>query len=406
VSAWAILQRWSQNQWRSHGLSPEALNRWLWSGNLPNQLLLPQRRTRPDAVPGPSKEAAVPRPRLGGRLAAVAATLAVVLAGLAGTTSASAASGTPLPPHVYAPYFETWTTDSITTIAQQSGARYFTLAFLETLSKSSCTLAWNGVNSQTVASGRYLSDIASLRAIGGDVIPSFGGWSADQGGTEIGDSCKDVNAIVAAYQNVITTYNVTRLDMDIEGRSLGRTDGIDRRNKALKILEDWAASQGRPLQVQFTLPTSPNGLESSGLAVLQNAIANGTRVDVVNIMTFDYYDRVTTDMGAAAISAAQGLHSQLAALYPSKTSAELWAMEGNTILPGIDDYPRKTEVTYLTDAQRLLDFARANGIGTLSIWAIQRDNGGCPGQTDSNSCSGIVQNTWDFSHLLEPFTGS
>jgi Glycosyl hydrolases family 18 len=348
----------------------------------------------------------VPRPRLSGRLAAVAATLAVVLAGLAGTTSASAASGTPLPPHVYAPYFETWTTDSITTIAQQSGARYFTLAFLETLSKSSCTLAWNGVNSQTVASGRYLSDIASLRAIGGDVIPSFGGWSADQGGTEIGDSCKDVNAIVAAYQNVITTYNVTRLDMDIEGRSLGRTDGIDRRNKALKILEDWAASQGRPLQVQFTLPTSPNGLESSGLAVLQNAIANGTRVDVVNIMTFDYYDRVTTDMGAAAISAAQGLHSQLAALYPSKTSAELWAMEGNTILPGIDDYPRKTEVTYLTDAQRLLDFARANGIGTLSIWAIQRDNGGCPGQTDSNSCSGIVQNTWDFSHLLEPFTGS
>ncbi len=80
-------------------------------------------------------------------------------------------------------------------------------------------------------------------------------------------------------------------------------------------------------------------------------------------------------------------------------------MEGNTILPGIDDYPKKTEVTYLTDAQRLLDFARANGISTLSIWAIQRDNGGCPGVTDSNSCSGIVQNTWDFSHLLEPFTG-
>jgi hypothetical protein len=347
----------------------------------------------------------MPRPRLGRCLAAVGAMFAVVLAGIAGTTSASAASGTPLPPHVYAPYFETWTTDSITTIAQQSGARYFTLAFLETLSKSSCTLAWNGDNSRTVSSGTYLADVASLRAIGGDVIPSFGGWSADQGGTEIGDSCKDVNAIAAAYQSVITTYDVTRLDMDIEGRSLGRTDGIDRRNKALKIVEDWAASQGRPLQIQFTLPTSPSGLESSGLAVLQNAIANGTRVDVVNIMTFDYYDKVTTDMGAAAISAAQGLHSQLAALYPSRTSAELWATEGNTILPGIDDYPRKTEVTYLADAQRLLDFARANGISTLSIWAIQRDNGGCPGQTDSNSCSGIVQNTWDFSHLLEPFTG-
>jgi hypothetical protein len=342
-------------------------------------------------------------------MSAVRVRLAVALVSLLALAGASGGSASPapaaLPAHIYAPYFETWTTGSITTTAQDSGARYFTLAFLETLGKSSCTLAWNGDKSQTIAAGRYLSDIASLRGLGGDVIPSLGGWSADQGGTEIADSCKDVNAIAQAYENVITTYNVTRLDMDVEGRSLTRTDGIDRRNKALKIVEDWAVAQRRPFQVSYTLPTSASGLESTGVAILQNAIANGTRVDVVNIMTFDYYDRVTTDMGAAAISAAQGLHDQLASHYPSKTSAQLWAMEANTILPGIDDYPKKTEVTYLADAQRLLTFAQANGIDTLSIWAIQRDNGGCPGVTDSNSCSGIVQNTWDFSRLLEPIRG-
>ena len=337
--------------------------------------------------------------RLLSLLAIVATTL--VIAG-----SASAAPAPSLPSHIYAPYFETWTTDSITTTAQASGARYFTLAFLETLGKSSCTLAWNGSKTDTVAAGRYLSDIASLRTIGGDVFPSFGGWSADQGGTEIADSCTDVNAIASAYESVITTYDVKRLDMDVEGRSLNRADGIDRRNKAIKLVEDWAAAQGRTLQISYTLPTTPRGLESTGVAILQNAIANGARVDVVNIMTFDYYDRVTTDMGAAAISAAQGLFSQLKTLYPSKTDAEIWGMEGNTILPGIDDYPRKTEVTYLTDAQRLYDFARSVGINTLSIWAIQRDNGGCPGTTDSNSCSGIAQNPWDFSHILEPFTAS
>src|SRR5439155_22419039 len=102
--------------------------------------------------------------------------------------------------------------------AQQSGARYFTLAFLETLGKSSCTLAWNGNRSQTISSGRYLSDLASLRALGGDAFPSFGGWSADQGGTEIADSCKDVNAIAAPYEDVVSTYDVTRLDMDVEAR--------------------------------------------------------------------------------------------------------------------------------------------------------------------------------------------
>jgi hypothetical protein len=237
------------------------------------------------------------------------------------------------------------------------------------------------------------------------MIPSFGGYSADHGGTEIADSCTDVNKIAAAYESVVTTYNVTRLDMDVESNSLSKSAGIDRRNKAIKIAEDWAAANGRALTIQYTLPDEPNvGLESDGLAVLQNAIANNARVDIVNIMTFDYYDRVTTDMGQAAIDSANHLFSELKSLYPSKTTAQLWAMEGNTILPGIDDYPRKTEVTYLPDAQRLLNFANATGISMLSIWAIQRDNGGCPGQTDSNSCSGIVQSTWDFSHLLEPFT--
>ena len=117
---------------------------------------------------------------------------AVCVALLAGGAASVAVAATPLPAHVYAPYFETWTSDSITTLAQQSGSRYFTLAFLETLSKSSCTLGWDGSKVDSIPNGKYLSDIVSLRALGGDVVPSFGGWSADQGGTEIGDSCKDV----------------------------------------------------------------------------------------------------------------------------------------------------------------------------------------------------------------------
>lgn len=36
------------------------------------------------------------------------------------TTASSALAVTALPAHVFSPYFETWTTDSVTTIAQQS----------------------------------------------------------------------------------------------------------------------------------------------------------------------------------------------------------------------------------------------------------------------------------------------
>jgi len=315
------------------------------------------------------------------------AQLAQVLALVAVLTAAGGASAaTPLPTRVYVPYFETWTPDSLTATAEQSGARHFHLAFLETLSKASCTLAWNGRPSDTVSNGRYLSDIASLRALGGDVIPSFGGWSADQRGTEIADSCKDVNAIAAAYEDLISRYDVTRIDMDIEGRSLRRPAGIERRNRALTLVQAWAAAEGRPLQVSYTLPTARSGLQATARAVLQNAIRNGTRVDVVNIMAFDYHDRVKTDMGTAALKAASRLFAQLRTLYPMKTRAELGAMIGITLMPGFDDYPKKTERTTVAHARRVLDYARARGLGTLSIWSIQRDPGG-------------------FTDVLQPFTG-
>jgi hypothetical protein len=91
------------------------------------------------------------RPRT--RLSIVAA---IAIGGLliqaGGVTAATA-----LPTRVYAPYFETWTTDSLTTVSQQSGVKHFTLAFLETTSKSSCTLAWDGDKAQPVSGGRYLS---------------------------------------------------------------------------------------------------------------------------------------------------------------------------------------------------------------------------------------------------------
>ena len=155
-------------------------------------------------------------------------------------------------------------------------------------------------------------------------------------------------AIAADYETVVTTYHVTRLDMDVEASSLTDTAGISRRNVAIKLVEEWAAHRRLPLQVQYTIPVLPSGLTASGIAVLQNAVATGTRIDVVNIMTFDYYlasEPAPLDMGAEALSDAQAAHTQLAALYPAASSARLWAMEGITLMPGIDDYPGKTEIT-------------------------------------------------------------
>jgi hypothetical protein len=348
--------------------------------------------------------------RLRHRTAVGLAITAAVLWPAAGTVTAAAAAATPtpLPAHVYAPYYETYlapNTPSITATSQASGVKYFTLAFLQSTGSSSCALDWNGSSTQPL--NYYASDIAALRAAGGDVIPSFGGYSADHGGTEIADSCTNVQSIAADYEQVITTLGVTRLDMDVESASLNNTAGITRRNQAIALTEQWAAANGIPLQIQYTIPVEQYGLDPNGEAVLQSAVANGATVTSVNIMVFDYYiaKEGVVEMGTAAENAATNTHTQLESIFTGLTSAQLWNMEGMTLLPGIDDLRKKTEVTSEADATTMLGFAQANNMNFLSAWAIQRDNGGCPGTVDSNTCSGITQNTWDFSHILEPFTG-
>ncbi|MFI6581089.1 glycosyl hydrolase family 18 protein [Embleya sp. NPDC050493] len=313
------------------------------------------------------------------------------------------AAATPMPAHVFAPYFEAWTGESPATLSAQSGAKYLTMAFIQTPSKGSCTPYWSGDTGMPISQSTFGADIATIRAAGGDVIPSFGGYTADNTGTEIADSCTNVNSIAAAIQNVVSTYDVSRIDLDIEDNSLTNPAGIDRRNKAIKQVQAWAASTGRPLQIQYTLPTTTQGLAQSGLAVLQNAVSNGTRVDVVNIMTFDYYDNQPHQMANDTKTAATGLKNQLAQLYPNKTQAELWAMVGVTEMPGVDDFgPAETFTT--ADAVTVYNWAKTQGIGTLSMWALQRDNGSCPGGGAADNCSGIPQDTWYFTHTFAPFT--
>ncbi|MFB7580328.1 chitinase [Streptomyces hydrogenans] len=333
-----------------------------------------------------------------------AVTTVVAAAGLTALGGGTAQAATPLPNRVFAPYFEAWTGESPAALSAQSGAKHLTMAFLQTATKGSCTPYWNGDTSMPIAAATFGADIKTMQARGGDVIPSFGGYTADTTGTEIADSCTDVNQIADAYEKVLTTYDVTRLDMDIEVDSLDNSAGIDRRNKAIKVLQDRAAASGRTLEISYTLPTTTGGLASSGLAVLKNAVANGARVDVVNLMTFDYYDNAVHDMAKDTQTAAQGLYNQLAKLYPAKTAAQLWGMIGITEMIGVDDFG-PAETFTLANARTVYDWAVGKGINTLSFWALQRDNGACPGGAAADHCSGIAQNTWDFSHVFAPFTG-
>jgi hypothetical protein len=339
---------------------------------------------------------------------AAVATLGFTAAGASAAVPAghhgSGPAARPLPYQVFAPYYETYdTSGDLAAQSQQSGARFLSLAFLETAAAGSCTAYWNGDTTEPVAPATFGTDIAAIQRRGGNVIPSFGGYTADTTDTDIADSCTSVPAIAQVYESLITTYNVPRIDLDVEADSLADTAGINRRNEAIAMTEAWAAAHHRRIQFSYTLPTFPTGLTASGLAVLQNAVADGARISTVNLLTFDYYLGTQQDMVADTETAAAGLYAQLQSLYPAATSRQLWHMIGVTEMPGIDDYgPDETFST--ADAVTVLHWAQQQGIGLISFWALQRDNGGCPGTKGAGTCSGVAQPDWYFSHVFEHFT--
>jgi hypothetical protein len=341
-------------------------------------------------------------------IAVTAATAATAALGFAATASAStsAPSGDrALPRHVFAPYFETYdTTDgSLADLSAQSGARFVSLAFLQTAQPGSCTAFWDGDPTKPIAQSSFGTDIAAIQAAGGNVIPSFGGFTADTTGTELADSCPSVSGIAQVFESLITTYHVPRIDLDVEATSLTNAAAINRRNLAIAQTEQWAAEHHLRIQFSYTLPTFPTGLTADGLAVLANAIADGAKISVVNLLTFDYFFGTQQNMVADTETAAAGLFGQLQALYPADSARQLWHMIGVTEMPGIDDFGA-AETFSAADAVTILNWARSMGINTLSFWAVQRDNGNCPGTKGAGNCSGLTQPTWYFSHTFEAFT--
>lgn len=338
-------------------------------------------------------------------VATAAVTLGFAVTGATASASDSTGPAGPMPYRVFAPYFEMYDTSAgtLAALSRASGAQYLSLAFLQTPAAGSCTADWNGTASQPIGPQSFGGDIATIQAHGGNVIPSFGGYTADTTDTELADSCTSVPAIAAVYESLITTYHISRIDLDVEANSLTNTAGINRRNEAIAQTEAWAAARHLRIDFSYTLPTFPTGLTSSGLAVLQNAVADGARISTVNLLTFDYYFGTAQDMLADTETAAAGLFSQLQTLYPDASARQLWHMIGVTEMPGIDDFgPDETFST--ADATVLLHWAEQQGIGLLSFWALQRDNGGCPGTKGAGTCSGVAQPDWYFSHAFEPFT--
>jgi hypothetical protein len=286
----------------------------------------------------------------------------------------------------------------ITAAINASGVKNFNLAFV--LDSGGCTPAWGGDSAHTVASDSTVTGVVNaVRAKGGDVAVSFGGYN----GAELGASCGGASGLAGAYQSVINKYNLTRIDLDYEGDDLDANTAV--RFGAIKILEDNARAAGRALHVSLTVPMTTVGFPGSGTDELRAAIAAGATFDIINIMAFDYGltnagDQVTSVELVTA--AAQG---QLKTIY-GWDDATAWSHLGLQIMNGHTDQP--SELFTLSTFQSLLGYAQSKHVGWFSYWSLNRDRAcdpSVPHNWADGACSSVTQNPYDFSKIIAQYNG-
>jgi hypothetical protein len=304
-----------------------------------------------------------------------------------GTTSSSGGGGTGPGNYSVAPYVDMSNNQEpmLNEAATQAGLKAFTAAFVI---GSGCTPIWGDTlpvtNDPTVT-----SEITTAESDGAQPIVSFGG--AD--GSELAESCTNLSQLTAAYQSVLNTLHVTHIDFDIEGAEIAYTANNNMRFQAINALE--AANPG--LVVSVTIPTFPTGPDSNGDAFLQEAQANGTKINIINVMAMDYYgtfDSGGANMGAYATEAAQDTLAYAKTLWPSDTYANIG------VTPMIGQNDDSAEIFTEANASTLVSFARANGLGRLAFWSVDRDQP-CGGSASGLSqCSEISQSPLDFTKIF------
>ena len=285
-------------------------------------------------------------------------------------------------------------------------AKNVVLSFIVADPSAGCTPSWGAAYSMGDAAKQLDLDrrVARLQQLGGEIAISFGGQRND----ELAATCTDVTQLAAAYTSVITHYNVSTLDFDVEGDNLADGAANERRAKALAIVQKQRAAAGHPVAIWLTLPVSPTGLATPGQIAVRDALAAKVELSGVNAMTMDYGSSLPagTSMVKASEQALTALHRQLDALYLEQkknlSDKTLWAKIGATPMIGQND--DKGQIFGLDAAAQLNAFVLQHGVGRVSMWSLNRDVGCGSNYVNlaivSDACSGVAQGKVRFAKVL------
>ncbi|MFG2914372.1 hypothetical protein ACGF0D_15955 [Kitasatospora sp. NPDC048298] len=272
-------------------------------------------------------------------------------------------------------------------VMKATGIRQFTLAFL-LAGEGGCEPAWDGKRALTGSDEE--TKIRAIRAAGGDVVASFGGWD----GAKLGEKCADAAQLAAAYQKVIDAYQLKAIDVDIESTELTGAESRQRVVDALKTVK----TKNPGLKVYVTFSAEENGPDADGTDLIAKAAKAGLEVDGWVVMPFDF-DRHNGTMVDATKAALTGLQQTLVKAYGYDQDTA-WRHAGLSSINGHSDSP--DEVVSPADFQAMRDFAAAHHLARFTFWAVNRDRacGGAFSKDAASKCGGIQQSPYEFTRIV------
>ncbi|MFL5909147.1 MAG: carbohydrate-binding protein [Gaiellaceae bacterium] len=328
-------------------------------------------------------------------LALGASSAALGVSAAAGTTSASTPAALGGKWYGAAPYVMPFDNNppALGPVMSATGQKSFQLAFILAPNGGGCSPTWDGthdVSSDTQAK----SVIDGIRAAGGDVTVSAGGY----GGTKLGQTCGDPSSTAAAYQKAIDKYSLKAIDFDLEEPEYENTAAIHNEIGAAKILQQ--NNSGLYVSVTTAGTTGGEGTGWFGKQLLNEAKSQGFTPANYAIMPFDG----GFNGASAQVSALEGFHSTLMNTF-GWSSATAYAREGVSLMNGRSD---SGEYFRQADFQTVLDYATSHGLSRFTFWSVNRDRQCSPPDNNgqiSGTCSSVPQGAWDFTKYTAKFGG-
>ena len=261
----------------------------------------------------------------------------------------------------------------------ESGFAYYNLGFIQPDTdkplEDDGTIRWgwggyaslgeNGGNSSQYQG--ILTSLDNLRKKGGDFAISIGGqlgkapWAVTQNQT----------ALETFYKDVIDTYSLKRMDLDIEESNQDHAQNITNA-KAIKTVQD-----ATNIEITLTIPIMPHGWEQKQINIINAYLDAGVDITLINSMTMCYGTGVyeNEDYGTASVRAITNSIVQLKTLYANHgimlSDDQAYLKTGATFAIGYEGELYPTFTTSM--AATIVEDAIKHRYGLVSMWSIGRD---------------------------------